>query len=60
MSANDIMEMDSMTEEMEGDFEAGMIDEEVGKRKAPETFVLTSVWMSWVLCRHSLNVISKN
>lgn len=33
MSGNDIMEMDSMTEEMEGDFEAGMIDEEIGKRQ---------------------------
>lgn len=46
MSGNDIMEMDSMTEEMEGDFEAGMIDEEVGKRKRlKHLFLLVCGWL---------------
>lgn len=33
MNGNDIVEMDSMTEteEMEGDIDAGMIEDEVGK-----------------------------
>lgn len=57
MSGNDIMEMDSMTEEIEGDFEAGMIEEEVGKRSRLKR--LFSLVCGCLGCSaNSLNVIS--
>lgn len=52
MNGNDIVEMESMTEEMEGDTDADMIEEDVGERSLPfEEEQLYKSMKRWIVFR---------
>lgn len=60
MSNTDVFEMDSLcdTEEMEGDMELGMIDEDMGKKSAMFDFYKVLFWCACgVKCIYSITVL---
>lgn len=60
MNGNDIVEMESMTdtEEMEGDTDAGMIEEEVGETSLPFWRVSRVIRRRWMVTFFSLSFLN--